>query len=102
MQRPYSTTQPPARQPLDALLAPLDDIGRTEEPAPSSARLRRARAYGLTLLAAELIEPRADPSYLYDYLTEMGIGLGDAQTIARAFSLAIERVAGWVESGQRE
>jgi hypothetical protein len=82
---------------LDAVLAPLDDVCRDMPPtrAPHSGT-----AYELALLAAELIGS-APHGYLVACLAERGISPGDATTIARAFSSAIERVAGWVEQSTR-
>ena len=81
---------------LDMLLAPLDDICRDTPPLPAA---RSGAAYALALLAAELIGS-APHGYLIACLAERGIAPGDATTIARAFSSAIERVAGWVETQQ--
>ncbi len=78
---------------LDAMLAPLDDLCRDAPPRPAD----QALAYELALLAAEQIG-HASYGYLIACLSERGVTPGDAKTIARAFSSAIERVAGWVET----
>jgi hypothetical protein len=82
---------------LDAMLAPLDDVCR------GTALLDRddsAVAYELALLSAELIG-HGSHGYLVACLADRGIDPGTARTIARAFSGAIERVAGWTEQTRR-
>lgn len=88
--------QPTTDTALDAALAPLDDICRGPAPQPPTIA-QHDRAYGLALLAAELIG-RAKTGYLYEYLQAAGLDAGQAQTIARAFASALTRVAGWVEA----
>lgn len=79
--------------PLDTILAPLDDLCRDAPPRPADRML----AYELALLSAELIGT-ASYGYLIAVLAEKGVSPGDAKTIARAFSSAVERVAAWVEA----
>jgi len=78
---------------LDRLLAPLDDVARCEPPQPPT-RAGRERAYALALLSAEL-NGHAGVDYLIDYLDGLGVEPGDAKTIARALSSAVERIAMW-------
>lgn len=78
---------------LDMALAPLDDLCRDAPPLPTE---QREIAMLLALLSAELLG-HASYDWLIAALAERGIAPGTAQTIARAFASAFERVAGWVE-----
>lgn len=80
--------------PLDAVLAPLDEVCRDAPPLA-----QRQLAYELALLSAELIG-QASYGYLIACLMERGVNPGDAKTIARAVSSMMQRLAAWMETNR--
>lgn len=82
---------------LDRLLAPLDDVAR-EAATRLPTEAEGERAYCLGLLATELTIHASPSPYFYEIARSYGVDMADAQTIGRAVSGLLVRLALYLDT----